>query len=130
MRRDERPLSDRERMAHMLAAGRDAVTIAAGRSRPDLDADIQLRHALTHCVSIIGEAAARVSEEGRALAPALPWPRIVGMRHILVHAYYKVDLDAVWRVVTEHVPAMIPLLEAATREDVGGADTSTGSETP
>jgi hypothetical protein len=45
MRRDERPLSDRERMAHMLAAGRDAMTIAAGCTRTDLDADVQLRHA-------------------------------------------------------------------------------------
>lgn len=114
MRRDEGPLSDRERMLHMLAAGRDAVAIAAGRTRPDLDTDVQLRHALTHCVAIIGEAAARVSDEGRALAPDLPWPRIVGMRHILVHAYYKVDLDAVWSVVAQHVPMMIPLLEAAT----------------
>ena len=117
MRRDEQPLSDRERMAHMLAAGRDALTIAAGRTRAELDTDVQLRHALTHCVAIIGEAAARVSDEGRGLAPALPWPRIVGMRHILVHAYYKVDLDAVWRVVTDHVPAMIPLLEAVAPDD-------------
>lgn len=109
----------------MLAAGRDAVTIATGRARADLDLDILLRHALTHCVAIIGEAAARVSEDGRALAPGLPWPRIVGMRHILVHAYYKVDLDAVWRVVTEHVPAMIPLLEAATRDASGPEGSAT-----
>ena len=46
----------------------------------------------------------------------LPWPRIAGLRHILVHAYYKVDLDAVWRVVTEHVPPMVPLLEKAMNE--------------
>jgi uncharacterized protein with HEPN domain len=117
MRRDEQPLTDRQRMGHMLAAGRDAVTISAGRARADLDTDVQLRHALTHCVAIIGEAAAGVSEAGRGLAPALPWPRIVGMRHILVHAYYKVDLDALWRVVTEHVQAMIPLLEAAAWDD-------------
>jgi hypothetical protein len=50
---------------------------------------------MAHCVSIIGEAVARVSEDGRAKAPALPWPRIAGMRHILVHAYYEIDLDAV-----------------------------------
>ena len=48
--------------------------------------------------------------------PALPWPRVVGMRHILVHAYYKVDLDAVWRVVAEHVPQMVALLEQALKD--------------
>lgn len=31
----------------------------------------------------------------------------------LVHHYYKVDHDAVWRVVTEHIPQMIPLLQTA-----------------
>ena len=51
-------------------------------------------------MEIVGEAAARVSDEARARIPGLPWPRMVGMRHILVHAYYRVDYDAVWRVVT------------------------------
>jgi uncharacterized protein with HEPN domain len=111
MRRDERPPSDRERLEHMLAAARDAVAISAGRARPELDTDIMLQHALVRCVQIVGEAAARVTDEGRKRVPGLPWPRVVGMRHILVHAYYKVDLDAVWRVVVDHIPPMVPLLE-------------------
>lgn len=115
MRRDEQPLDDAERLAHMLSAARDAITIAAGRARADLDTDIMLRHALAHCVEVIGEAAARISDEGRALVPSLPWPRMVGMRHILVHAYYKIDLDAVWRVVSEHIPALIPIIEEALK---------------
>ncbi|HLL90231.1 MAG TPA: HepT-like ribonuclease domain-containing protein [Tepidisphaeraceae bacterium] len=78
--------------------------------------DVALQHALVHCVEVIGEAAARVSEAGRSRLPDLPWARMVGMRHILVHAYFNVDYDAVWRVVTEHVPAMIPLLERAAAE--------------
>ena len=105
--------ADRPRLEHMLQAARDAVTIAVHRERAELDSDILLRHALVHCVQLIGEAAARVGDEGRARVPDLPWPRIVGMRHILVHDYFKIDHDAVWRVVTEHIPLMIPVLEAA-----------------
>jgi uncharacterized protein with HEPN domain len=116
MRRDQQPVSDRERLEHMLAAARDAVTISKPRARPDLDNDILLQHALVRCVQIVGEAAARVSDEGRQRVPGLPWPRIVGMRHILVHAYYKVDLDAVWRVATEHIPQMVPLLDDALKK--------------
>jgi uncharacterized protein with HEPN domain len=111
--RREGGIDDRDRLEHMLRAGRDAVTIATGRTRADLDHDLLLQHALVHCVEIIGEAAARVADEVRGRVPGLPWPRMVGMRHILVHAYYRVDYDAVWRVVTEHIPQMIPLLEAA-----------------
>ena len=67
-------------------------------------------------MEIVGEAAARVTDAGRQRIPQLPWPRMVGMPHILVHAYYKVDLDAVWRVVDEHLGPMIPLLEQALRD--------------
>lgn len=105
----------------MLKAASDAVAIAAGRSRHELDRDIMLQHALVHCVEVIGEAAARVTEAGRARAPDLPWPKIVGMRHILVHAYYKIDYDAVWRVVIEDIPAMTSVLEKAL---VGWSDAS------
>ena len=104
---------DRERVQHMLEAARDAVTIAAGRHRQEMEGDILLRHALVHCVQVIGEAAARVTASARARTSELPWAKIVGMRHILVHDYFKVDHDAVWRVVVEHLPQMIPLLETA-----------------
>jgi uncharacterized protein with HEPN domain len=107
------PRIDRERLDHMLQAARDAVAIAATRRREELDTDVLLRHALVHCVQLIGEAAARVGESGRTRTPGLPWARIVGMRHILVHDYFKVDHDAVWRVDTDHIPQMIPILESA-----------------
>jgi len=106
-------LHDRERLRHMLEAARDAVAFASGRNRADLDSDRMLLHALVHCVEVIGEAAARVSEITRQLHPILPWPKMVGMRHILIHAYFEIDADAVWRVVVEHLPDLIRELEEA-----------------
>ena len=97
----------------MLQAARDAVTIVAGRKREELDTDVLLRHALIHCVQLIGEAAARTGDAGRTNAPGLPWPKIVGMRHILVHDCFSVDHDAAWRVVQDHLPTMIVTREAA-----------------
>jgi uncharacterized protein with HEPN domain len=106
-------IGDRERFEHMLRAGRDALTMVSGRERADLDHDVMLQHALVHCVQMIGEAAARISPAGRYRVPQLPWTQIVGMRHILVHAYFNIDYDAVWRVVMDHIPEMIPLLASA-----------------
>ncbi len=60
----------------------------AGRSRPDLDADMLLRRATVHAIQEIGEAAARMSEAGRTLVPELPWGSIVQMRNIVVHVYW------------------------------------------
>ena len=72
-----------------------------------------LLRALVQCIEVIGEAAARTTDAGRAKAAGLPWPKIVGMRHILVHAYYQIDPDAVWRVVMEDLPHFAAEVEKA-----------------
>jgi uncharacterized protein with HEPN domain len=100
-------IGDRERFEHMLLAAQDALAYVNGRKRSDLDEDSMLLRALVQCVEVIGEAAARTTDAGRAKAAGLPWPKIVGMRHILVHAYYRIDPDAVWRVVTENLPDLL-----------------------
>lgn len=109
------PLGDRERLAHMVCAAREAIGFAQGRTRADLDRDRMLLRALVNCVQDIGEGASRVSDAGRRRAPRLPWPKIVGMRHILVHAYYNIDVDAIWRAVKTSLSALVGELEAALR---------------
>ena len=102
---------DRVRFQHMLDAARDAIAFTRGRTRHDLDQDRMLLRALVHCVQVIGEAGARMSDKGRARAAELPWPKMVGMRHILVHVYYDIDADAVWRVVEEHLPSLVEVVQ-------------------
>lgn len=99
----------------MLEAAKDALAYVKGRSRQDVDHDSMLQRALVHCVQVIGEGAARTTEVGRSKAPGVPWAKIVGMRHILVHAYYDIDIDAVWRVVHDHLPLLVTELEAAIK---------------
>ncbi len=112
-------LDDRTRMLHMLEAARQASSFITGRARADLESDHMLRRALKDCVQEIGEAAARVTDAGRQAAPTLPWEKIVGMRHILVHAYYDLDADAIWKVVAIDVPVLIGVPESALGPDAG-----------
>ena len=55
-----------------------------------------VRSAVVHKLSVIGEAAARLSEEVRNRNPEVPWPQIIAFRNILIHAYFGIDWEVVW----------------------------------
>ena len=104
---------DAVRLKHMLDAAKQAVSFTCGKSREDLDSDLQLTLAVTRLVEIIGEAAKRVSPEVRERLSLIPWRAIAGTRDRLVHAYFDVDLDQLWQIVTADLSALIAALEGA-----------------
>ena len=104
------------RLRHMLDAARDALLFVEGRRREDLDSDRMLVLALIKSGEIVGEAGARVSEDGRAEAPDVPWREIVSMRNRLIHAYYDVNLDIVWSTIQSDLPPLISTLECALKD--------------
>lgn len=55
---------------------------------------------------MIGEAAARLSDETRVHLPEIPWKQIIGFRNIAVHAYFSVDWRIVFVTVTDDLPPM------------------------
>jgi len=59
-----------------------------------------------HHLQIIGEAARAMPDSVRELDSEIPWRSIVGMRHILVHEYFGVDVEAVLRVVKSDLPTL------------------------
>jgi uncharacterized protein with HEPN domain/predicted nucleotidyltransferase len=97
---------------HMLDAAREALEIARDVDRTGFDTDRTLRLALTHLVQIVGEAARKVSAEGRAAHPEIPWQEMIGRRHVLVHNYEGVKEPKVWETVDEDLPALVAALEA------------------
>lgn len=66
--------------------------------------------AVERCMGIIGEAAAQVSNDFQERHPEIPWRKIIGMRHRLIHAYNEVRLDVVWEVVRNDLPSLIETL--------------------
>ena len=71
--------------------------------------DEMLQSAVLQKLSMIGEAAARISEATRNAAPQVPWKEIIGFRNIAVHAYFSVD----WRVVFVTIKDDLPALKSA-----------------
>jgi uncharacterized protein with HEPN domain len=85
-----------------------------GRSAFEQDELLQvwfLRH-----LQIIGEAARRLPEEIRNLAPHIPWHKMIGMRNILVHGYFAIDLDVVWDAAQRDVPLLKPAVGALLKK--------------
>jgi uncharacterized protein with HEPN domain len=97
----------------MRDAAREALEFARGRMRSDLDTDRMLVLALIKDIEIIGEAANQVSEETKAQLPEIPWADIIGMRHRLIHAYFDINLEILWRTVEQDLPPLLVALEKA-----------------
>jgi len=98
-------------LQHMLDHARETVKMISGKRREDLNVDRMLELALVRLIEIIGEAAGRVSLEGRSRYPSIPWRDVVGMRNRLAHGYDRVDLDVLWDTVELDLPPLIAELE-------------------
>jgi uncharacterized protein with HEPN domain len=103
--------SDHVRLRHMLDAAREAVALSQDRTREDLDTDRLLNLALVHLLEILGEAARGLSAAFRDAHSQVPWKLVAGMRDRLIHGYFDVNLDIVWRTVKEDLPALVAQLQ-------------------
>ena len=113
---------DAIRLQHMRDAAREAISFVQGRTRYDLDGDRQLVLALVKDIEIVGEAAAKIAESTRRRLSEIPWERIVGMRNRLVHAYFDINLNIVWKTVQEELPELIVLLDALIPPESGSTE--------
>jgi uncharacterized protein with HEPN domain len=98
-------------VGHMLDTARTLVDKVAGKSRSQFDADDNLRLALAHLIQTFGEAARRVSPPFQQAHSEIPWSKIIGMRHKVVHDYLHIDFDIVWDVATVNMPPLLAALE-------------------
>lgn len=93
----------------------DAMTKAqifvADMSYEEFIKDDKSAFAVIRALEIIGEATKHIPDEFRKENPDVPWKELAGIRDILIHRYFGVDLETVWTVVKEEIPLFRPLLE-------------------
>jgi uncharacterized protein with HEPN domain len=104
--------NDHVRILHMVDAAESVELVAAGRKRGDLDTDRMLLFAIVRAIEVIGEAASKVTNETQDESPEVPWASIVGMRNRLIHGYFDIDSDVVWKTVTDEIPGLLRSLRA------------------
>ncbi len=74
--------------------------------------DTEKTFAVVRALEVVGEAAGHIPADVRNAYPDVPWSKVVGMRDIVIHGYFGVDLEVIWKTVREDLP---PLREAAGR---------------
>ena len=71
-----------------------------------MSSDPMRYHAVVYNIMIIGEAANMITREFRDTHADIPWKQIVGMRNFLIHGYFQVEKQQVWKVVETDLPLL------------------------
>jgi len=95
----------RERILDMLEAI-ERIERHAAKGRAEFEKDELIQSWMVHHLQIVGEAAAKLGRDFLEQHSSIPWPQIVAMRNVLVHNYFGVDLEEVWRVVERDLPEL------------------------
>ncbi len=90
----------------IVEAADDIARFVSGIEAETFQASDLLRSAVVHKLSVIGEAAARLSDELKTRNPQVLWAQIVGFRNILIHAYFGIDWDVVWQAAKDKCPVL------------------------
>ena len=93
-------------LQHMLDAVDRIEAYLRGVGREVFLADWEKQDAVIRQLEIIGEAAGRVADSTRAANSKIPWRQITGMRHKLIHDYFVVDIEVVWKTAAQDVPGL------------------------
>ena len=100
-------MNDRDRLflRHVLSAIAEIESYTT-EGRTGFMADRKTQSAVIRQLEIVGEAVKNLSRELIASEAGVPWRLIAGTRDRLIHAYFSVDLDAVWSMVEQDLPAL------------------------
>lgn len=89
---------------HILDAIRAVAEYTEGKTYAAFTEDRMLQDAVVREIEIIGEAANHLSDAFRSHHTSIPWSDVVGMRNKLIHEYFGVDPEVVWKTAREDLP--------------------------
>ncbi len=78
----------------------------SGMTRDEFEADSKTVDAVLRNLEIIGEAVKGVPKSFREAHPGIEWRRIAGLRDVLIHHYYGVNMNIIWDILTNELPRL------------------------
>jgi len=98
----------RDYLNDILSSMEDIEEFIKGMDFEKFISDKKTINAVIRSLEIIGEAAKKVPMDIRDKYPEIPWKYMAGMRDKLIHEYHGVDLEMIWKVITEELPKLKP----------------------
>jgi uncharacterized protein with HEPN domain len=96
----------------MLDAAQLIQQYVTGLTRQQFDNDVKTQDAVIHRLTIIGEAAKKISQQTRLLLPTLPFDNMARMRDKVIHVYWRTEFDIVWDTASNDMQPLIDALLA------------------
>ena len=79
---------------------------AQGLSKEAFGENRQSQDAIIRRFEVLGEAVKNISEDYKNKHPEIPWKEMAGMRDILIHEYFGVNIDRVWETIKKDLPPL------------------------
>jgi len=77
----------------------------------DFSKDDKTIYAVIRALEIIGEATKNLPDSLKEEYPEVPWRKMTGTRDKVIHGYFGVDLEVIWRTITRNIPIIKPLIK-------------------
>ena len=93
-------------LQHILDSIKDIESSIRNLSKEEFQESKDIRDACIRRLEIIGEAAKNLSQEIRDKYASVEWKKIIGTRDLMIHSYFRVDLDVVWNIIGKDLPVL------------------------
>ncbi|MGB5943464.1 MAG: DUF86 domain-containing protein [Leeuwenhoekiella sp.] len=104
-------LGDDVRLKYILDAISSIEEYTSSVSFEEFQIERMRKDATLRQLEIIGEATSRLSTQLKADHPSVDWSSIIGLRNLVIHEYFGVDLNTVWNIIKQDIPPFRSTIE-------------------